>query len=85
MSVNPGFGGQRFITESINKISRLRRTLDEHKYTAELEVDGGITEDNVGDIVAAGADVIVAGNAIFGNSDIGQALKRLRNRAELLC
>jgi len=83
MSVNPGFGGQKFIKSSLNKISRLRKILDDNKYLVELEVDGGITEDNAGEIVAAGADVLVAGNAIFGNSDITQSLKRLRSRAEL--
>jgi len=83
MSVNPGFGGQKFITSSLNKISKLRKILDDNKYLVELEVDGGITEDNAGEIVAAGADVLVAGNAIFGNSDITQSLKRLRSRAEL--
>lgn len=83
MSVNPGFGGQKFIRSSLNKISRLRKILDDNKYLVELEVDGGITEDNAGEIVAAGADVLVAGNAIFGNSDITQSVKRLRSRAEL--
>ncbi|OGO16067.1 MAG: ribulose-phosphate 3-epimerase [Chloroflexi bacterium RBG_16_48_7] len=82
MSVNPGFGGQKFIPSSIDKISRLRKTLDDN-YPAELEVDGGVTEENTGDIVSAGADVLVAGNAIFGNSDITQAMKKLRNKANL--
>jgi ribulose-phosphate 3-epimerase len=82
MSVNPGFGGQKFIPSSLNKISRLRKILDDN-YPAELEVDGGVTEENAGDIVGAGAEVLVAGNAIFGNADIAQAMKKLRNKANL--
>jgi ribulose-phosphate 3-epimerase len=82
MSVNPGFGGQKFIPSSMNKISRLRKILDDN-YPAELEVDGGITEENAGDVVNAGAEVLVAGNAIFGNSDISLAMKKLRNKANL--
>ncbi len=82
MSVNPGFGGQKFIPSSIDKISRLRKTLD-NNYPAELEVDGGVTEENAGDIASAGAEVLVAGNAIFGNTDIAQAMRKLRNKANL--
>ena len=66
MSVNPGFGGQAYIPASTRKIRRLRRMLDEIGSTADLEVDGGVKLHNVGEIVAAGADVIVAGSAIFG-------------------
>ncbi len=83
MSVNPGFGGQKFIASSLGKISRLKKTLDAEAYTAELEVDGGVSEENAGDIVKAGADVLVAGNAIFGNTDISHAIKKLRNKANL--
>lgn len=66
MSVNPGFGGQSYIPGSTNKIRRLRRMLDEIGSTADLEVDGGIKVDNAAEIVAAGANVLVAGSAIFG-------------------
>jgi ribulose-phosphate 3-epimerase len=66
MSVNPGFGGQSYIPGSSDKIGRLRQMLDAIGSTAELEVDGGITPDNVAQISAAGATVFVAGTAVFG-------------------
>lgn len=69
MSVNPGFGGQDFIPQSLEKIKRLRRMLDEIRSGAYLEVDGGIKASNVADVVRAGADVIVAGSAIFAGED----------------
>ncbi len=68
MSVNPGFGGQSYIGSSTNKIRCLRKMLDEIGSTADLEVDGGVKTDNAAEIVAAGADVLVAGSAIFGGS-----------------
>ena len=68
MSVNPGFGGQSYIPSSTQKIRRLRQMLNQHKLEhVELEVDGGIHLDNVGEIIAAGADVLVAGSAIFND------------------
>ncbi len=66
MSVNPGFGGQSYIPGSTERIRRLRRMLDEIGSTADLEVDGGIKAHNAADIVAAGANVLVAGSAVFG-------------------
>ena len=66
MTVNPGFGGQEYIPTSTNKIRRLRRQLDDAGLQCHLQVDGGIKASNVRDVVAAGADVIVAGSAIFG-------------------
>lgn len=66
MSVNPGFGGQRYIPQSTDKIRRLRRMLDEIGSQAHLEVDGGIKPGNVREVIQAGADVIVAGSAVFG-------------------
>lgn len=66
MSVNPGFGNQSYIPGSTTKIRRLRQMITEMGATAEIEVDGGIKPHNVGEIVAAGADVLVAGSAIFG-------------------
>ncbi|MBX3057597.1 MAG: ribulose-phosphate 3-epimerase [Anaerolineae bacterium] len=68
MSVNPGFGGQSYIPGSTDKIRRLRRMLDEIGSAADLEVDGGIKVQNVAEIVAAGANVLVAGSAIFGGT-----------------
>lgn len=69
MSVNPGYGGQSYIPGSTDKIRRLRRMLDAIGSTADLEVDGGIKPDNAAQIAAAGANVLVAGSAIFGGPD----------------
>ncbi|VAW43091.1 Ribulose-phosphate 3-epimerase [hydrothermal vent metagenome] len=68
MSVNPGFGGQSYIPGSTDKIRRLRKMLDAIGSTADLEVDGGIKTHNAAEITAAGANVLVAGSAIFGGS-----------------
>jgi ribulose-phosphate 3-epimerase len=79
MSVNPGFGGQPFIPETLPRIERMRKMIDNRKPGIELEVDGGINAENAPDIVAAGADVLVAGNSIFGAEDgISGAMQRLR-------
>jgi ribulose-phosphate 3-epimerase len=84
MSVNPGFGGQKFIDSSINKIKRLRKIIDDRKINAEIEVDGGITAENVSTVVKAGADVIVAGYAIFSKPNITEAIKEIRNSIILI-
>ena len=68
MSVNPGFGGQKFITESIDKIKELRRLVAEMNLNLDIEVDGGIKQDNLASVLEAGANVIVAGSAIFAGS-----------------
>jgi len=79
MSVNPGFGGQIFIPESLEKISRLRRMLDDKRLAIELEVDGGINIDNAPSIVEAGANVLAVGNSVFkAKEGISQALQRMR-------
>jgi len=79
MSVNPGFGGQSFIPETLPRIANMRKMLDNRKPGVELEVDGGINADNAPDIVKAGANVLVAGNSVFRADDgISQALQRLR-------
>lgn len=79
MSVNPGFGGQSFIPETLPRIANMRKILDDRKLSAELEVDGGINADNAPDIVKAGADVLVAGNSVFrAKEGISRALRRLR-------
>jgi ribulose-phosphate 3-epimerase len=79
MSVNPGFGGQSFIPETLPRIANMRKMLDDRKLSAELEVDGGITADNAPDIVKAGATVLVAGNSIFrAKEGVSRALRRLR-------
>lgn len=83
MSVNPGFGGQSFIERSVEKIARLRRRLDERGLSAELEVDGGINSSTIGAVVSAGADVLVAGSAIYQAPEgVGAAIRTLRRIAE---
>jgi ribulose-phosphate 3-epimerase len=79
MSVNPGFGGQKLIPAAVDKIRRVRAMIGERPI--ELEVDGGITPENVGAVAAAGADVIVAGSAIFASGDYPSAIADLRRRA----
>ena len=79
MSVNPGFGGQSFIPETLPRIANMRKILNNRKPGVELEVDGGINADNAPDIVEAGADILVAGNSVFrAEEGISQALQRLR-------
>jgi len=79
MSVNPGFGGQPFIPETLPRIASMRKILDDRGLSAELEVDGGINADNAPDIVKAGANVLVAGNSVFrAEEGISEAIQRLR-------
>jgi ribulose-phosphate 3-epimerase len=70
MSVNPGFGGQKFIPNSLNKIAALARMRAERKLDFRIEVDGGVDLETVTDVVKAGAELLVAGNAVFGHGDI---------------
>jgi ribulose-phosphate 3-epimerase len=81
MSVNPGFGGQAFIPHSLDKLRRVRELLTESGSAAHIEVDGGIDLKNVGSVVAAGATIVVAGNAIFGTPDPEAATRALRATA----
>ncbi len=76
MTVNPGFGGQAFIAEQVAKIRAIREMIADRPI--ELEVDGGINPDNAGAVVAAGADVLVAGSAVFGGDDYAAAIGALR-------
>ncbi|MDB5806849.1 MAG: ribulose-phosphate 3-epimerase [Betaproteobacteria bacterium] len=82
MSVNPGFGGQKFIPEALNKLREARKRIDAHKAAGGqdiwLEVDGGVKVDNIGAIGAAGADTFVAGSAIFGHQDYAGIIKSMR-------
>ena len=79
MTVNPGFGGQEFIAGMLSKIRRLRRRLDERGLKCELEVDGGINAETAPEVVAAGANVLVAGQAIFGAEEgVAEAMRRIR-------
>jgi ribulose-phosphate 3-epimerase len=82
MSVNPGFGGQAFISSTLHKITRARRLLDETRSHALLEVDGGVKPDNAAEIVAAGADILVAGSAIFCSDDYAATITALKGRRE---
>ncbi len=77
MSVKPGYGGQKFIPNSLNKISRLKAMLKKAGSHAEIEVDGGVTVENCRDLAAAGADVLVAGSAVYKAQDIPGAIKAL--------
>jgi ribulose-phosphate 3-epimerase len=78
MSVNPGFGGQRFIGTSVDKVRRLRRMIEERKLSTRIEIDGGIDLENISSVVSAGAEIIVAGSAIFGAADPEAAVRGLR-------
>jgi ribulose-phosphate 3-epimerase len=78
MSVNPGFGGQKFIATSVEKVRRLRRMIDERQLDTRIEIDGGIDSNNIATVVAAGAEIIVAGSAIFGAADPEVAVRELR-------
>jgi ribulose-phosphate 3-epimerase len=81
MTVNPGFGGQAFLPECLEKVKFLRRVIDERKLGVSIEVDGGIKTENIGDVSRAGADIFVAGSAIFKSSDYRQTIKLLKERA----
>ncbi|MDQ3254852.1 MAG: ribulose-phosphate 3-epimerase [Acidobacteriota bacterium] len=77
MSVNPGFGGQHFIPTSLDKLRRLRRMIDERGLKTRIEIDGGIDKSNIAEVVSAGAEIIVAGTAVFGQGDAARAVREL--------
>ena len=78
MSVNPGFGGQTFIPSALDKIRTLRKLIDERGLKTKIEVDGGVKPDNATEIIKAGADILVAGSAIFGMKDYAAAIRGIR-------
>ncbi len=78
MSVNPGFGGQAFIPEALNKLRAARRLIDDSGYDIRLEIDGGVKVDNIGEIAAAGADTFVAGSAIFGSDNYARTISAMK-------
>jgi ribulose-phosphate 3-epimerase len=78
MSVNPGFGGQEFIPESLEKVRRLRRSIDERGVNVRIEIDGGVDRGNIAQVVSAGAEIIVAGSAIFHKPNAEDATRELR-------
>jgi ribulose-phosphate 3-epimerase len=77
MSVNPGFGGQKFIPSSFDKLRRLRRMIGAHGASAKIEIDGGINTENAADVVASGAEILVAGSAIFSAPNPAEALRKI--------
>jgi ribulose-phosphate 3-epimerase len=79
MSVNPGFGGQKFIPESIDKVRRLRELIDERQLHTRIEIDGGVDLTNIESVVGAGAEILVAGSAVFGSGNAETAVQQLRN------
>lgn len=82
MSVNPGFGGQSFIPSALEKIRDLRQLIAAKGYRIDIEVDGGIKIDNIAEVVAAGANVIVSGSGVFGTKDYAATIAELRKRGD---
>ena len=84
MSVNPGFGGQKFIPGTLQKLREVRQLIDDSGLDIRLEIDGGVTSDNIREIAEAGADTFVAGSAIFNKPDYGDAIKAMREQLALV-
>ena len=78
MTVNPGFGGQKFIDAMLPKIRKARKLIDAMAPHVLIEVDGGVSLDNIGELAEAGADIFVAGQAIFGKPDYGPTIDKMR-------
>ena len=78
MSVNPGFAGQSFIPSTLKKIERLRKTIDQNGYALEIEVDGGIKWENIGEVSRAGGDIFVLGTGIFKTRNYKETIRKLR-------
>ena len=81
MSVNPGFGGQKFIPSVLDKVRRLRRMIEERGLQTRIEIDGGVDRTNIGEVTAAGAEIIVAGTAVFGVGDPARGVRDLLDAA----
>ncbi len=79
MSVNPGFGGQKFIPYTLNKIRELRYLIDDRGLNVKIEIDGGVTVENAASILEAGADVLVVGNTVFRSKDPKGTIRKLIN------
>ena len=84
MSVNPGFGGQKFIDSVLRKVTKVRDTIDKKSLDIRLEVDGGINLENIASVAEAGADTFVAGSAIFNQEDYSKIIKQMRSSLEAL-
>ena len=82
MSVNPGFGGQKFIPSALDKLRQARKIIDDSGLEIRLEIDGGVKVDNIGEIAAAGADTFVAGSAIFGSADYAETIAAMKANIE---
>lgn len=80
MSVNPGFGGQSFIPSALDKIAQIRKRIDQSGHDIRLAVDGGVKTDNIGQIAKAGADMFIAGSAIFNQPDYAEVISAMRKR-----
>ncbi len=78
MSVNPGFGGQKFIPSALDKLRQARKIIEDSGHDIRLEIDGGVKVDNIGEIAAAGADTFVAGSAIFGSDDYAKTIAAMK-------
>jgi len=84
MSVNPGFGGQKLIPEVLKKAAALKERIDRERLDVRIELDGGVTEENLDDVAASGVDMIVAGSSVFGSKDVTETTARMvRRLAEL--
>lgn len=83
MSVNPGFGGQKFIPSALDKLAKLRKMIDDSGREIRLEIDGGVNADNIAEISKAGADTFVAGSAIFTQDNYKEIINRLKSNAKL--
>jgi ribulose-phosphate 3-epimerase len=82
MSVNPGFGGQKFISSALGKLRQAREIIENSGRDIRLEIDGGVKVDNIGEIAAAGADTFVAGSAIFGSDDYAATIAAMKSEIE---
>ena len=81
MSVNPGFGGQKFIPSTIDKTRRLKKIIDDMGLKTGIEIDGGVSPATIGEIAQAGANIFVAGSAVFGKDDYAQVIAELKREA----
>jgi ribulose-phosphate 3-epimerase len=82
MSVNPGFGGQSFIPSTLKKIERLRKIIDQNRYPLEIEVDGGVKVENIGEVSKAGGDIFVVGTGIFKTDNYEETIRKLRREID---
>jgi ribulose-phosphate 3-epimerase len=82
MSVNPGFGGQKFIDSVLKKVTKVRSLIEKNNLDIRIEVDGGINQENISSVASAGADTFVAGSAIFSQEDYAKTINQMRSSLE---